>query len=119
MRKYLPYITGFLLFNFIAIPGIAKEKINKELVIHELKLDYPCPAIPFYHFIAELELPHASIIEAEAVVNGKTLRFTDLHQAGEIAEMDRPVISHRPPSGYGLSQDGTTTKPQANQSQPE
>ena len=107
MRKYLPYITGFLLFIFIANPGIAKEKINKELIIHELKLDYPCPAIPFYHFIVELELPYASIIEAEAAVNGKTLRFTDLHRADEVTDMSRPVVSHRPPSGYGLSQDGT------------
>jgi hypothetical protein len=107
MKKYLLFFSGFLLFASFTAPGIAKESKSKELVIHELKLDYPCPAIPFYHFIAELELPEASIIEAEAIINGKTLRFTDLHRSGEIIDMDRPVISHRPPSGYGLSQDGT------------
>ncbi len=107
MKKYLVFITCFLLFVFFTTPGIAKEYKSKELVIHELELGYPCPAIPFYHFIAELELPHASIIEVEAAVNGHVLRFTDLHRADEITDMGRPVISHRPPSGYGLSQDGT------------
>jgi len=107
MKKYLLFFSGFLLFVCFSTLGLAKESKSKELVLHELKLDYPCPAIPFYHFIAELELPQASIIEAEAIVNGKSLRFTDLHRAGEISDMGRPVISHRPPSGYGLSQDGT------------
>jgi hypothetical protein len=80
---------------------------NQKLEISSLELGYPCPAVPFYHFIAELELPQASIIEVEAAVNGKTLRFVDLHRADEITDMNRPAISHRPPSGYGLSQDGT------------
>ena len=101
------FYSSILSFFFLSSTGYGKENRNKELVVHELKLDYPCPAIPFYHFMAELELPHPSIIEAEAVVNGKTLRFTDLHQAGEITDKSRPVLSHRPPSGYGLSQDGT------------
>ncbi|KPL13321.1 MAG: hypothetical protein AMS23_08180 [Bacteroides sp. SM1_62] len=95
------------LIFFNSLPGFGKEDRNKELIIHELKLGYPCPAIPFYHFIAELELPQPSVIEVEAAINGKTLRFTDLHRADEITDMGRPVLSHRPPSGYGLSQDGT------------
>jgi hypothetical protein len=37
------------------------------------------PAIPFYHFKADLELPEASMIEVEAVVDGKTLRFVNLY----------------------------------------
>ena len=83
--------------------------INKDsaLKLTNLEIGYPCPAIPFYHFLAEIELPHASIIEVEAAVNGKVLRFTDLHRADAITDMNRPIISHRPPSGYGLSQDGT------------
>ncbi len=97
----------FMILFCIALPAMSEAQKNKELDIHELKLDYPCPAIPFYHFVAELELPQPSMIEAEAAVNGKTLRFTDLHRAGEITDMGRPVLSHRPPSGYGLSQDGT------------
>ena len=107
MKKYLFFTPLLLSFMFLSPTGYGMEIRNKELVIHELKLDYPCPAIPFYHFIAEMELPYASIIEAEAAVNGETLRFTDLHRADELTDMDRPVISHRPPSGYGLSQDGT------------
>ena len=107
MKRYLIITVCFFSFLLFALPGNAKDKREKELVIQELKLDYPCPAIPFYHFFAELELPHASIIEVEAAVNGKTLRFTDLHRAGENKDKNRPVISHRPPSGYGLSQDGT------------
>jgi len=107
MKKILFFTVFLFSFVFFTLTLVGKENKDKELVIHELELGYPCPAIPFYHFIAELELPHASIIEAEAVVNGKTLRFADLHRAGEINEMDRPVLSHRPPSGYGLSQDGT------------
>ena len=107
MKKYLFLTLVLLPFNFLTSPSIGKENRGRELVIHELKLDYPCPAVPFYHFIAELELPQASIIEAEAAVNGKTLRFTDLHRADENTDRNRPVLSHRPPSGYGLSQDGT------------
>jgi hypothetical protein len=80
---------------------------DSELKLTKLEIGYPCPAIPFYHFLAEIELPHASIIEVEASVNGKVLRFTDLHRADAITDMNRPIISHRPPSGYGLSQDGT------------
>jgi hypothetical protein len=107
MRKHLIFLQSLCLILFFSLPGFGIGEKNKELVIHELELGYPCPAIPFYHFIAELELPQASIIEVEAAVNGKTLRFTDLHQADEIPDMDRPLLSHRPPSAYGLSQDGT------------
>ncbi len=86
---------------------IAQKKKSKELKITSIELGYPCPAMPFYHFIAEVELPQPSIIEVEAALNGKVLRFTDLHRADDVLERDKPVISHRPPSGYGLSEDGT------------
>ncbi len=97
----------FLFLLLAAMPAFAKEKGSKELVIRELKLDYPSPAIPFYHFQAELELPHPAIIEVEAAVDGKVLRFTDLHRMGDVGEMNRPALSHRPPAAYGLSRDGT------------
>ncbi len=101
-------IKFILLLSFILFfAPFAKSNKDKELNIHSLQLGYPCPAIPFYHFIAELELPQASIIEVEAAINGKTMRFVDLHRADEITDMSRPALSHRPPSGYGLSQDGT------------
>jgi hypothetical protein len=87
--------------------SFAAPNKDVELKLTKLEIGYPCPAIPFYHFLAEIELPHSSIIEVEASVNGKVLRFTDLHRADAINDMNRPIISHRPPSGYGLSQDGT------------
>jgi len=89
---------------------LAKEKKTGELKVNRIELGYPCPAIPFYHFIAELELPEASIIEVETLVNDKQQRFTNLHKEHEITTMSRPALSHRPPSGYGLSQDGTLYK---------
>jgi hypothetical protein len=87
--------------------SFAAQNKDAELKLTKLEIGYPCPGIPFYHFLAEIELPHSSIIEVEASVNGKVLRFTDLHRADAITDMNRPIISHRPPSGYGLSQDGT------------
>jgi len=96
-----------LLISNVCIAGAPKDNILK---VNSLELGYPCPAIPFYHFIAELELPQPSIIEVEATINGKTLRFVDLHRSDELTDMNRPALSHRPPSGYGLSQDGTLYK---------
>jgi hypothetical protein len=107
MKKLRSSLFVFIIFFTFSSVVIGKNDKNKELTIHQIELGYPCPAIPFYHFLAELELPHASIIEVEAAVNGKVLRFTDLHRSDAITDMNRPVISHRPPSGYGLSQDGT------------
>ena len=68
------------------------------------------PAIPFYHFKADIELPEPSIIEVEAAVDGKVLRATDLRRESDVENMNRPPISERPPSGYSLSQDGTHYK---------
>jgi len=110
MKKHLFYLLSTFFLLSISLSGFGKADKNKELTIHELKLGYPCPAIPFYHFIAEIQLPQASIIEVETAVNDKVLRFTDLHRADEITDMSRPALSHRPPSGYGLSQDGTLYK---------
>ena len=106
MKKIFSVHVIIIFFLSINLQVYGKND-KKELVISSLELGYPCPAIPFYHFLAELELPGASMIEVEATVNGKVLRFTDLHREDEINEMSKPVLSHRPPSGYGLSQDGT------------
>ncbi len=74
------------------------------------ELGYPCPAIPFYHLRANLELPSPSIIEVETEVNGKTLRYTNIHESGDVEDPNRPALKHRPPSGAGLSQDNTRYK---------
>ena len=87
-----------------------KSKVANELKIDQIELGYPCPGIPFYHFKAEIELPQSSIIEVEAAVDGKVLRATDLRRDGDIENRNRPPLSERPPSGYGLSQDGTHYK---------
>jgi hypothetical protein len=88
---------------FLGNTGSAKEQLN----INKLELNYPIPAIPFYHFRADLQLPFESIIEVVAKVNGKALRFTNLYRDSELTDMDKPLQSHRPPSGYGLSENGT------------
>ncbi len=99
-------IVGFIILPFITIE--AKEK--EVLQIKNIELVYPYPAVPFYHFTADLELPRSSIIEVEAEVNGKVLRYLNLHKAGEEEDPSLPAIRHRPPSGAGLSQDNTLYK---------
>ena len=110
MKRYITYSFTVLFFLFTTIFSFGKGDKNSELKVHKLELGFPCPAIPFYHFIAELELPEASIIEVETAVDDKVLRFTDLHKENENADLSKPALSHRPPSGYGLSQDGTLYK---------
>ncbi len=110
MKKHFSYICVIVFFLFINVFSYGIGDKKSELKIHKFELGFPCPAIPFYHFIAELELPEASLIEVETAVDGKILRFTDLHKENENTDMSRPALSHRPPSGYGLSQDGTLYK---------
>jgi hypothetical protein len=91
-----------------AVPApISGEPRTGELQTGAIVLDYPSPAIPYYHIRTDLKLPNPSIIEVEMEVNGKTLRATDLYREGELNDMGRPALTHRPPSGAGLSQDNT------------
>ncbi len=110
MKKSVFNFITIVLILIVSNVGFGKGDKNKELKITSLELGYPSPAIPFYHFIAEIELPQASIIEVEAEVNGKLLRFTNLHRSDELTDFDRPALSHRTPSAYGLSQNGTLYK---------
>ena len=89
---------------------ISVECQAQELTIRNIELGAPEPGIPFYHFKADLSLPKASIIEVEAIVNGKVLRATDLYKAGQKGDPSLPPLTHRPPSGYGLANDGTLYK---------
>jgi hypothetical protein len=101
----------FLLTMILSITLIGqKSKGNKQLTIKNIELGYPCPGIPFYHLRADIELPQSSIIEVEAAVDGKVLRATDLRREGDSENMQRPPLSERPPSGYGMSQDATHYK---------
>lgn len=108
--KYFLY-SILLVINTIgqSATSQAKEKQGK-LTIESMELGYPVPAIPFYHFIAQLNLPEASIIEVEAAVNGKPMRFVNLYKGDLHEELDKPALTHRPPSGYALSQDNTLYK---------
>ncbi|NOY96378.1 MAG: hypothetical protein GXO81_08375 [Chlorobi bacterium] len=106
MKQKLSFLP--LLFALIILGS--KIQAKETLIVKHVELGYPCPAIPFYHFSADLELPEPSIIEVQAAVNGKILRATDLHRAKDAMELNHPPLSHRPPSGYGLSQDGTLYK---------
>ena len=38
-----------------------------ELQIEKLELGFPSPAIPFYHVMADVKLPSASMIEVEVI----------------------------------------------------
>lgn len=108
MKKISVFLVlTMFFFSSSVLPVRAKGSKTGELKITSIELGYPCPAMPFYHVIAELELPHPSIIEVQAAVNGKVLRFTDLHRADDIFNPDKPAVSHRPPSAYGLSENGT------------
>ena len=99
-----------LILVFALTLGWAKSSNARELKIRKIEFGYPHPRIPFYHLLAELELPRASIIEVEVTVNGKVLRSTDLYRAEDIGDMNRPPLMHRPPSGYGLAHDATYYK---------
>jgi len=104
------YISILVLFVFIfgVLAGHAKDK--PQLQISHIELGYPVPAIPFYHFKAELQLPDSSIIEVRAAVNDSALRFVNLFRKDEVDEIDKPALTHRPPSGYALSHDNTLYK---------
>ena len=110
MKKRRLFFWNMFIGMVILTIGTAGSISAKELKIEKIELGYPCPGIPFYHFKAELELPRSSIIEIDASVNGKVLRSTDLYRADDINDLSRPPLTHRPPSGYGLSQDATLYK---------
>lgn len=85
---------------------------GQELKITKARLLFPKPAFPFYHFKVKLELPHSSIIQVKAIVNGDTLRFTNLYSSNlfQKIDMNKPLIAYRPPSGYALSVDTSMYK---------
>jgi hypothetical protein len=91
----------FLLWGSLNLFSSTKE----ELKISKLELGYPCPAIPFYFLRADLDLPYPSIMEVEVTVNGKPLRYTNLHKETDKENLNKPVLTHRPPSAAGMSQD--------------
>jgi len=95
----------WLLFLFVVCPALAVQAAEMKII--RLELGKPIPAIPFYHIKASVALPHPSFIEAEMMVNGKTLRFLDLYRGNEAEDPQRPPMVHRPPSGFALSQDNT------------
>lgn len=103
-------LAGSALLSLFVLPVKGAAPSKDELKITGIELNYPCPAIPYYYLQAGLELPNPSIIEVEVAVNGKVLRYTNLHKKGDEIDLTRPVITHRPPSGAGLSQDNIVYK---------
>ncbi|WP_343701415.1 hypothetical protein [Chitinophaga sp.] len=106
------YTTGIcrLLFAavILALPASAQQPAKTgQLNITDIRLDYPSPNIPYYHFKAVLQLPHPSIIEVEAAIDGKPLRATDLRKTDGLETPARPPIASRSPSGYSMAQDGS------------
>ena len=107
--KILISLIPLLLIDGSSIYAQKSQK-NENLIIQEIELGYPCPSIPYYHLKAKLQLPHPSIMEIEVSVNGKVLRATDLRRSDDAEDINRPPLSERPPSGYGVAQDGTKYK---------
>lgn len=101
MSKINKLLVVFI-FCFSTVGALARD-----IKITSLELGQPVPAIPFYHIKVAIELPETTFMEAEMSVNGKTLRFLDLYKGNEKEDPNRPHMVHRPPSGFGLSQDNT------------
>lgn len=99
-------IIFFLGFSFSCLA----QNISGKLDIQSIELNYPSPAIPFYHFKVVVHLPQPSIIEVKAEVNGKILRSTDLYRSSDVLDLEYPPLTQRPPSGYGLSENATLYK---------
>ena len=96
-------LKSILLLSLLA--GISPRINAQALKLTDLELNYPNPAIPYYHIKADLNLPSASMIEVEMTVNGKILRYTDLRPEHDLGDLNHPHLTNRPPSGSGLSQD--------------
>jgi len=107
--KMISRITLILTLVCFTIFSQGKEK-QESLKITDIELGYPIPAIPFYHFKAHLELEEASIIEVEVAIDGKPIRFVNLYRGDVVEDENKPAMTHRPPSGYALSQDNTLYK---------
>lgn len=99
--------TPLIILASVAYISAFAQNTPGELSVRSIQLDYPKPGIPFYHCRASVSLPKAHIIEVSMAVDGKTLRATDLYREGQLEDMSLPPLTHRPPSGYGLSFDGT------------
>lgn len=96
-------VAKFLLFAVIT--SLSLSVSGQKLNVSRLDINYPVPAVPYYHIKADLQLPNPSMIEVEMLVNGQALRYTDLRSAHDIGDLDYPHLTNRPPSGAGLSQD--------------
>lgn len=106
MKRLLIWILISTSIGIVVAKAQGKYKEGSLNVTH-IELGYPHPAIPFYHLKADLVLPEPSMIEVEVVVNGKTLRFVNLYKGDLPEEANNPSFTHRPPSGYALSQDNS------------
>ena len=101
LRKIL--LVSFLLAT--GLMGTLPQLHAQALKLMGLELNYPTPAVPYYHLKADIVLPSPSMIEVELVVDGKALRYTDLRREHDPGDQTRPHLTNRPPSGSGLSQD--------------
>lgn len=101
-------LRNTLLASFLLAIGLIRitpALHAQALKLTGLELNYPTPAVPYYHLKADIVLPSPSMIEVELVVDGKALRYTDLRREHDPGDQTRPHLTNRPPSGSGLSQD--------------
>ena len=113
MNRYIKCKTAMVCLCVLLFAGSAyaqKSRERKDLNIKKIELGYPFPQIPYYHFMAEIELPESAMIEVEATVDGKVLRAVDIRRDNELGDANHPPQTERSPSGYGLSLDATNYK---------
>ena len=98
-------IIRFISLHLVCIMFCSVVHGQGRLNIVNLELNFPLPAVPYYHLKADMELPNSSMIEVEMAVDGKVLRYFELHQRHVLEDPLRPRITYRPPSGAGMSVD--------------
>ncbi len=77
-------------------------------LVKKLTLEYPNPAIPYYHLKAELEVPEPSMLDVEVSVDGEKLRFVTVKDAAKPLDLTRPLIHYRPPFADTYAVNSTT-----------
>ena len=99
--KKIPFFTFLCLGCILFQPVVYGQKLN----IVNMEINYPVPAIPYYHVKADIELPYSSMIEVEMAVDGKTLRYIDLRSEHDLGDLSYPPLTRKPPVGAAFLQD--------------
>lgn len=97
MLKSVKYSIVLCCCLFLFLNTKAKNDSKSAKITH-MELGYPAPAIPFYHFIAHVELSDSCFVEVETMVDEKMIRTTQIHSPDQMGPLNQPELSMRPPS---------------------